>query len=208
MVTTTTSTLATLALLLSGGCESAVIIDSDGSIAIAISTRGPDPDPDGYSITVDGDQAYVLPAEGSLVLQLDQGSHSVQLGGIAANCAVEGANPRSIVVGPTGAADVSFSVACVRATTGGFKVVVSTSGLSPDPDGYELSVAGAGSVFIETEATEIFVGLTAGRYLITLKGVADGCSLTGGNPRLATVVPGKTVEVRLSVACGASGDPV
>jgi hypothetical protein len=115
---TTTATLATLALLLSGGCESVVILDSDGSIEVAINTRGQDIDPDGYSLTVDGDQAYVLPAAGSLVLQLDQGSHSVQLGGLAENCAVDGANPRSIAVGPGGAADVSLSVVCVRATTG------------------------------------------------------------------------------------------
>jgi len=206
---TTTSTLATLALLLSGGCESAVILDSDGSIEVAISTRGQDIDPDGYSLTVDGDQAYILPASGSLVLQLAQGSHTVQVGGLAENCAVDGANPRAIVVGPGGTVDVSFTVVCERATTGGFKVVVSTSGLSPDPDGYELSVAGAAaSRFVGTEATEIFLGLTAGRHLITLKGLADGCSLTGGNPRLATVLAGKTVQVRLAVACGASADPV
>lgn len=115
---TTTSALATLALLPFGGCESAFLIDSGGSIEIAISTRGPDPDPDGYSLTVDGTQAYILPPSGSLVLQLDQGSHRVQLGGMAENCAVDGANPRSIVVRPTGAAEVSFSVVCVRATTG------------------------------------------------------------------------------------------
>jgi hypothetical protein len=115
---TTMSALATRALLLFGGCQSAVIIDSDGSIAIAISTLGPVPDPDGYSLTVDGDQAYVLPVEGSLVLQLEQGSHSVQLGGIAANCVVEGANPRSIMVGPSGMAEVSFSVVCAGPPTG------------------------------------------------------------------------------------------
>ena len=46
-----------LAVFLLTACESAVIVDSSGSIEVAISTRGPDPDPDGYSLTVDGDQA-------------------------------------------------------------------------------------------------------------------------------------------------------
>jgi hypothetical protein len=124
----------------------------------------------------------------------------------AANCSVDGTNPRSIVVGAGGTADVSFSVVCVRATTGGFKIVVSTSGLSPDPDGYELAVAGAAPRFIETDATEIFEGLTPGLHIITLKDLADGCSLTGGNPRPTTVVPGKTVQVLLNVSCGAPGD--
>jgi hypothetical protein len=84
---------------------------------------------------------------------------------------------------------------------------VSTGGLSPDPDGYQLFVAGADSRFIGTEATEIFGGLSPGLHLITLKGLADGCSLTGGNPRPVTVVAGKTIQVRLTVACGATGDP-
>jgi hypothetical protein len=208
MATVSTFAFAALALVLSGGCDSVLIVDSDGNIEVAISTRGPDPDPDGYSLTVDGDQAYVLPAAGSLVLQLPQGNHSVQLGGLADNCSVDGANPRAVVVGGGGSVDVSFSVVCVRAATGGFRIVVSTSGPSPDPDGYQLFVAGAAnSRFIGTEATEIFERLTPGQHLITLKGLADGCSLTGGNPRLSTVIAGKTIQVRLSVACGLLGDP-
>lgn len=205
MFTTHSFATTAVALLLLGGCESAFVIDSDGSIEVAISTRGPDPDPDGYSLAVDGDQLYVLPAAGSLTLQLSQGNHSVQVGGLADNCAVDGANPRTIVVGPSGAADVSFSVVCVRATTGGFNVVVTTNGTSPDPDGYELSVAGESSRFIAIDATETFTGLTPGMHLITLKDLADGCTLVGGNPRPSTVVPGKTVTVRLQVSCGAPG---
>lgn len=207
MLTSRSFTMAALAFMLLGGCESALIIDSNGSIEVAISTRGPDPDPDGYSLTVDGDQAYVLPAAGSLTLQLERGSHSVQVSGLAENCAVEGANPRTIVVGSSSAADITFTVVCVRATTGGFTVIVSTSGNSPDPNGYELSVAGAESRSIPIGATETFVGLTPGVHLITLKDIADGCSLVGGNPRPSTVVAGKTVQVRLTVACGSVGDP-
>ena len=169
MATTASITLAALALLLSGGCDSSFVIDSDGSIEVAISTRGLDLDSDGYSLTVDGAQAYILPPAGSLVLQLAQGSHTVQVGGLAANCAVEGANPRSVVVGPSGAVDVSFTVTCERATTGGFKVIVTTAGTGSDPNGYELSVAGSSSRQIDPEATEVFEGLTAGMHLITLK---------------------------------------
>jgi hypothetical protein len=106
--------VAALALLLSGGCESLLEFNSDGNIRVAITTRGSNLDPDGYSLTVDGDLAYVVAAQGSLTLQLAQGTHRVQLGGLAANCAVDGDNPRSIVVGPGGAADVSFGVVCVR----------------------------------------------------------------------------------------------
>jgi hypothetical protein len=192
-----------LALLISSGCDSAFILDSNGSIQVAISTRGQDLDPDGYSLTVDGRQAYVLPAAGSLVLQLDRGDHTVLVGGLSDNCTVDGPNPRSVVVGGDGAVSVSFTVVCARATTGGFKVVVSTSGASADLDGYELFVAGAQeSVNIPPNASEIFLDLTPGVHLITLKGVAEGCALVGGNPRRATLIAGKTVTVRLDVSCG------
>lgn len=207
MFTSRSATRAVLAVFLLTGCESAVIVDSSGSIEVAISTRGPDPDPDGYSLTVDGNQAYILPAAGSLMLHLNRGNHTVQVGGLADNCAVDGVNPRTLVVGSSGAADVTFTVVCVRATTGGVTVVVSTSGTSPDPDGYQLSVAGAETRPIPIVARETFTGLTPEVHLITLKGLAEGCSLTGGNPRPTAVLAGKTIEVRLDVFCGATGDP-
>jgi len=106
--------IAALALLLSSECQNAFESNSDGNIHVAISTRGSNLDADGYSLTVDGDLAYVVAAQGSLTLKLAEGTHSVQLGGLAANCTVDGDNPRSIVVGPSGSADVSFGVTCVR----------------------------------------------------------------------------------------------
>ncbi|MGH7499733.1 MAG: hypothetical protein ACREL3_12880 [Gemmatimonadales bacterium] len=207
MLTTQSVAATAVALLFFGGCDNAFIVDSNGSIEVAISTRGPDPDPDGYSLTVDGNQAYILPAAGSLTLQLKEGNHRVQVGGLAENCAVDGPNPRTIVVGPGGVADVSFNVVCVRATTGGFIVVVRTSGTSPDPDGYLLSVAGVSARSIANDAAETFTGLVPGLHLITLKDLADGCTLVGGNPRPSTVVPGKNVTVRLEVSCGAPANP-
>ena len=116
MIANSTLALAAFALMFSDGCDSVITINSDGNIQVAIHTWGPDPDPDGYSLTVDGDLAYVLPAAGSLDLQLAPGNHSVQLGGLAANCSVDGVNPLSIVVDGRRAADVSFSVVCSRNT--------------------------------------------------------------------------------------------
>jgi hypothetical protein len=115
MATNFSISVAALVLLLSGECQNAFDFDSDGNIRVEISTRGSNLDPDGYSLTVDGDLAYVVAAQGSLTLQLTQGTHSVQLGGLAANCTVDGENPRPIVVGASGSVDVSIGVTCVRA---------------------------------------------------------------------------------------------
>jgi len=115
MAANLTISITALALLLSSECQNAFDFDSDGNIHVAVSTRGSNLDSDGYSLTVDGDLAYAVTAQGTVALQLAEGTHSVQLGGLSANCTVDGENPRSIVVKPGGPATVAFDVTCVRA---------------------------------------------------------------------------------------------
>jgi hypothetical protein len=101
-------------LALAAGCgETIISISSDGRIEVFVSTTGTDPDADGFSVTVDGGAARLVAPGGSIVLdRLSEGSHSVLLSGLAENCRVEGSNPRSVVVGPDGRADVAFDVRC------------------------------------------------------------------------------------------------
>jgi len=192
-------------LALAAGCgETFIDISSDGRIEVAVSTSGSDPDTDGFSVTVDGGTARFVAPGGSVVLDsLPQGSHSVLLGGLAENCRVEGSNPRSVVVGSDGRTAVSFTVRCARATTGGFTIQVTTTGEFADTDGYALAVAGADIRGIDPVASETFTGLTPGVHLVTLKDVDEPCAVVGGNPQPFTVIAGKTVLVRLAVACGA-----
>ena len=202
--------LVPLAILaFAAGCDETLIsVSSDGRIEVSVSTDGSDVDTDGFSVTVDGGTARFVVAGGSVVLDsVSQGSHSVLLSGLAENCQVDGSNPRSVVVGPDGQADVSFDVHCARATTGGFTIQVTTSGEAPDTDGFALSVAGADIRGIGPGARETFTGLTPGAHLVTLKDVDEPCAVTGGNPQLFTVIAGKTVLVRLAVACGAASLP-
>lgn len=199
------SLLSLAALALAVGCGETIINVSsdDGQIQVAVNTTGTDLDSDGFSVTVDGGTARFVAPGGSVVLDsLAEGSHSVRLTGLAENCLVTGTNPRSVVVGPDGHASVSFEVLCEQATTGGFRIQVTTLGDSIDADGYDLSVAGGETRNIGPVATEIFLDLTAGRHLITLKDVDQPCVVTGGNPQPFTVIPGKTVLVRLAVVCG------
>jgi hypothetical protein len=206
-VSTRLHPLVLLAILaFAAGCDETLIsVSSDGRIEVAVSTNGSDVDTDGFSVTVDGGTARFVAPGGSVILDsLSQGSHSVLLSGLAENCQVEGTNPRPVVVGPDGQADVSFDVRCARATTGGFTIQVGTSGVAPDTDGYALAVAGADIRGIGPGASETFTGLTPGAHLVTLKDVDEPCAVTGGNPQLFTVIAGKTVLVRLAVACGAS----
>lgn len=103
-------------LALASGCgETIISISSDGRIEVFVSTTGADPDADGFSVTVDGGAARFVAPGGSVVLgRLSEGSHSVLLSGLAESCRVEGSNPRPVVVGPDGRAEVAFDVRCAR----------------------------------------------------------------------------------------------
>jgi streptogramin lyase len=99
--------------LVAGCGETFISVSSDGRIEVFVSTTGTDPDGDGFSVIVDGGAARFVAPGGSVVLDhLSEGSHSVLLSGLSENCRVEGSNPRSVVVGPDGQADLSFDVRC------------------------------------------------------------------------------------------------
>ena len=188
------------------GCGDTLIsVSTDGRIEISVTTTGLDVDADGFSVSVDGGTQQFVATGGRVTLTgLSAGSHSVFLSGLAENCHVDGSNPRTVVVGGDGRAAVGFSVVCARATTGGFTILVATTGTPVDPDGYVLAVAGVPFRPIGISASETFTGLVPGVHLVTLKDLATGCAVDGGNPQPFTVVAGKTVQVRLTVVCGVS----
>lgn len=190
---------------LTAGCGDTMIgISSDGQIEVSVSTIGSDVDEDGFEISVDGGTTQFVSPGGQVTLTgLDAGRHIVQLSGLAQNCRVLGFNPQGVSVGSDGRATVAFQVSCVQATRGGFNVSVVTTGSPADSNGYMLAVDGANEIRpIKPNALETFLDLTAGRHLVTLKDVDEGCALVGGNPQLHTVVPGKTVTIHLTVSCG------
>jgi hypothetical protein len=198
------SALALMLLTPLAGCDETLIsVSTDGRIDVAVNTSGLDTDSDGFSVSVDGATLQFVKAGGKVTVNnLSEGSHSVELSGLADNCRVEGPNPISVLVKSDGVAQVNFQVRCSRATTGGFLVNVTTTGNPVDPDGYQLNVAGADARQIAVQASETFQGLTPGAHLITLKDVDPPCAVVGGNPQPFTVVPGKTVALQLTVACG------
>ncbi len=187
-------------------CESAFSVSSDGIIHVLVTTAGSGSDSDGFTLTVDGGETRGVSSGGSIALEgLAPGTHTLLLSGIAVNCAVQGDNPRSVVVGADGGASVSFTVTCGPASTEGFRIIVSTSGDAPDPDGYRLAVAGAPIRPIPIDADETFERLELGGHLISLKDMAQNCVLEGGNPQLFEARAGTLVQVRFDVLCGSPG---
>lgn len=113
MTRASSALLPLLCLAVAAGCQSAFSFSSDGVIHVLVTTSGSGSDSDGFTLTLDSGDARFVSTGGSVVLDgLAQGTHTVLLSGIAANCAVQGDNPRTVVVGPDGAASLSFTVAC------------------------------------------------------------------------------------------------
>jgi len=84
-----------------------------GTIAVSVTTIGSLLDPDGYTLTVDGGRAQQVGVNGTLVVSdVEPGSHSLELTGVAPNCLVQGSNPVTVQVADEHAAAVEFEVTC------------------------------------------------------------------------------------------------
>ena len=90
-----------------------------GSLTVTTATSGAsgDLDPDGYTITIDGSFSQPIGTNTSVTFTGPSGDHTLALSGVASNCTVGGANPRTVTVPSGGTATTTFSVSC--ASTGG-----------------------------------------------------------------------------------------
>ncbi|MFO7586778.1 MAG: hypothetical protein R6X22_01770, partial [Gemmatimonadota bacterium] len=130
-----------------GFVEAAFAVACDarvGDLSVTTATTGTELDPDGYGLVVDGGAPDPIGIDETRVLSgLVAGDHTLELTGIAENCAVEGANPRAVPVEADGVAETRFDVTCAAAA-GTVRVTTDSWGLGIDPDGYVLAVDGAG----------------------------------------------------------------
>ena len=86
-------------------------------------------------------------------------------------------------------------------STGSLNVAVTTSGGSPDPDGYIIAINGTNQGSIGTNANVTFAALTPGSFLVSLVGVAPNCQVQGENPRTVAVTAGARTTVGFAVVC-------
>ena len=191
-----------LAAALVAGCKDTTApAPTPGRLQVSATTSGADLDPDGYLVSVDGGSAQAIGTNGTLaVAGLPPGDHSVRLDGVAANCTVDGLNPRTATVAAAATVEAPFAVACV-ALTGSVRVTTTTTGADPDPDGYNVSVDGGAAQAIGTNGTLSVSDLLPGAHEVRLEGVAANCDLTSPNPQTVVVVGGAPIAVAFEVAC-------
>jgi len=179
-----------------------------GSIEVSTSTSGNGSDADGYTIIVDGADRGAIAGSATMGIgNLEPGSHSVGLTGLAGNCQVAGDNPRTISVSPSQTTPVPFSISCVvpGPTMGSLQISTSTTGENQDPDGYTLTVDGGASQPIGLSSTLTLTNISSGVRRVQLNGVAPNCTVSGANPRNATVNAGETAQVSFAISCSAPG---
>ena len=128
------------------------VAPNTGALTVIVHTTGNTPDPNGYTVTVDGLlKGQVAIEDTTTYTGVTAGSRSVQLGGLAPNCTVPAGATRPVVVAAGQTATVTFSVSCPTTPppTGTLKVKVSTTGATPDPNGYTVTIDGDSSRTIQ-----------------------------------------------------------
>jgi hypothetical protein len=186
------------------GCsgDSLTAPPTKGILQISTTTTGAEPDLDGYTIQVDGGAAQAISVAGTWQSgEMDPGSYRVQLAGMAQNCTVA-ENPRTVSVTAGQTVAVAFNVTC-GATTGSLEVTSVTSGPSPDPDGYTLTVDGTDRGPLGSSGALAVAGLTPGDHMVGLSGVAGNCQVQGDNPRAVTMTAGASASAAFTVVCAA-----
>jgi len=186
----------------------AVTCLATGSVRVSVATTGLDLDPDGYGVLVqaaEGDVSYGLTVDGTMTIQLVPGEYRLRLFGVAPNCTVGGQNTVSLTVVAGDTHEVAFAVNCTA--LGGMLVIVATTGVDVDPDGYRVRVDGAWYVTYATPVNGSITisGLAAGDHTVALEGVASNCAVDGASPRTVSIAAGATAEVAFAVTCAALG---
>jgi hypothetical protein len=180
---------------------------TSGTITVTVSTSGSPTDPNGYFATLDGTEPGKPVATGGSVsfTNVSVGAHAVALSGLAGNCSADAAS-KNVTVTAGATAEVSFAVTCSPSTpgSGSIKVTTTTSGTTPDPDGYTLSLDGGSLQPIDVNGSATLDNVAPGDHSLILAGAASNCTVAD-NPRTVTVTAGAQASVAFSITCTSTG---
>jgi len=121
--------------------------------------------------------------------------------GLSIDKAGTGYTLRATASGLTTGTSGAFDITAAPPTTGDLTVTTSTTGTSPDPDGYTFAVDGGNSQAIGINASVTVNGLAAGSHTVVLSGIAGNCTVSGGTSRTVTVTAGQAVTATFTVSC-------
>ena len=177
------------------------------SLHVTTTTTGVPADPDGYSVCVDTGFYYscyyaaAIAVNGEATIPVGPGAHEVLLDGVAPNCTVSGANPRTVMV--SGRTDVPFAITCAGA---GSVRLHSVSTGTDIPEGLSICIDRSlevcfWSTRVPANGEGMLSAVLAGPRTMTLTGLTENCTVSGGATREVTVPSGGVVDVTFNIAC-------
>jgi probable HAF family extracellular repeat protein len=159
--------LTTTAVACSG--DSITVPPTNSTLRITTTTTGGSLDPDGYTVAVDGGTPQTIAVNATVTMEtLAAGEHTIQLSGLAVNCTVGEANPRTVTVLGAATSDVTFAVQCTAIIAGYHVVDLGTMGGAA---GYAFDINDAGQI----------VGFAGGGAFIRQDGVMINLGNLGGS---------------------------
>jgi hypothetical protein len=166
---------------------------------VMVTTIGSDIDADGYRVAVDGNVVAAMDPNDTLLAKLDPGSRTVELTGLAPNCAVEDPEPRVVTIVEREVVPIEFAVVCT-ATTGVIAVVLSGGA---NATLFEATIDGGKSFPVAASRPTYVRGVSGGDHLVSLNAPFN-CSIDT-SPQSVTLATGgirpDTVEVTFTVVC-------
>ena len=190
-----------LAVSAAVGCGGeGLTVPTTGTLEITTSTSGAAQDADGYSVQIDAATPRAIGPAATIRTEVAPGNHTVLLGQVAANCTVSGANPATVSVTTGETTTVSFAVTC-NAATGSLSITSVTTGSSPDPDGYTISIDGATRGALGVNDAVTISEIVPGSHVVELNGVVANCQIQGDNPQTVTVTTGANASVAYTIVC-------
>ncbi|HKK24628.1 MAG TPA: IPT/TIG domain-containing protein, partial [Gracilimonas sp.] len=107
--------------------------------------------------------------------------------------------PVSVTVDGATATGPTFTVV----TTGIVEVTTTTTGLDPDPDGYNLYLDSEGPIPVGTTDSYTFSSVQEGSHTVEITGIAANCSISNGtaNPFSFNILAGETQQVNYEITC-------
>src|SRR5882724_542769 len=183
--------IALMTIVLLAACGEDLVEPTTAVLELRTVTTGAPVDPDGYAVRIDGGQPTAIGANVTLSIpDLIAGEHSVELVGLAGNCVLAGENPRTVTANAGGVARTRFEVAC-SPPSGTIRVVTTTRGARPDPDGYVVLVNNTEHA-VGTNTSLTVPGLPVGEIVVELTGVAENCVVGGGETQTISLTNGTT----------------
>lgn len=153
-----------------------------------------------YRVTIDTLVDVPVGPDTTVTLTVRGGVRDVALLDVQENCTVAGDNPRPVAISIFHENDpVVFDVACAL-HVGSVRVVVATTGSTPDPDGYAVTLDGADTTAVAVTGEVAYADVRVGDRTVELSGLEAGCTTTD-NPRTVTVVFTQEAQVGFDVVC-------